>query len=408
MLELLSNTRGRVIRIGLIICLSLVFSIWEGWSGPSEADAAVATLDAWPATPQLSATTGNPTGTFTISAGSNRLLVVAVGIVDSANTAWTVTGTYGGVALTEAVAPTAQRRTTWIGYLDETGVAGRSGDTLTVTISGTHTGAHVYIASYSGVDQTTPATGTSFYVNNTNNVAIGSLTAGTNDAGYRAYIWAGTTAVTWTSDTESFTANSNLTNQGTILTLGLASKAILSGATSNPTVTWSANGRTSTASIMINAASAAGPGTLQFSSSAYSVNENGGTVTITVTRTGGSVGAASVNYATSNGTATAGSDYTSTSGTLNWADGDSADKTFNVSITNDAVVEGNEDFNVTLSGASGASLGTPSSATVTIVDDDGVPPPSQVPAGNFILFVAVFLGILIYGIRKNQERKKQL
>src|SRR5262249_8619029 len=39
------------------------------------------------------------------------------------------------------------------------------------------------------------------------------------------------------------------------------------------------------------------PGTLQFSNASYSVNENGGTATITVTRTGGSDGAVSVNYA---------------------------------------------------------------------------------------------------------------
>src|SRR5262249_8182684 len=50
------------------------------------------------------------------------------------------------------------------------------------------------------------------------------------------------------------------------------------------------------------------PGALQFSSATYAVNENGGAATVTVTRTGGSSGAVSVSYATSNGTATAGSD----------------------------------------------------------------------------------------------------
>ena len=49
-------------------------------------------------------------------------------------------------------------------------------------------------------------------------------------------------------------------------------------------------------------------GTLQFSSATYSVNENGGSILITVTRTGGSSGAVGVSYATSNGSATAGSD----------------------------------------------------------------------------------------------------
>ena len=114
------------------------------------------------------------------------------------------------------------------------------------------------------------------------------------------------------------------------------------------------------------------PGSVQLSSATYSVNENGGTVTITAMRTGGSSGAASVSYATANGSATAGSDYTARSGTLTWADGDSANKTFTVPILDDSILEGNETFTVNLSGASGATLGSPSSATVTIVDNEVV------------------------------------
>lgn len=126
----------------------------------------------------------------------------------------------------------------------------------------------------------------------------------------------------------------------------------------------------------VGACGAAGsPGTLQFSSATYSVNENGGSATITATRTGGSSGAVSVQYATSNGTATAGSDYTASSGMLNWADGDSAAKTFLVPITNDTLVEGNETVNLALSAPTGgASLGAPSAAVLTIVDDDAAVP----------------------------------
>jgi hypothetical protein len=109
---------------------------------------------------------------------------------------------------------------------------------------------------------------------------------------------------------------------------------------------------------------------VQLSSATYSVNENGGTVTITATRSGGSYGAASVNYATANGTATAGSDYTAKSGTLNWSDGDAANKTFTVTILDNVVCEGNKTFAVNLSGATGASLGSPTSVTVTILDDE--------------------------------------
>ena len=72
-----------------------------------------------------------------------------------------------------------------------------------------------------------------------------------------------------------------------------------------------------------------------------------------MTRTGGSSGAVGVSYATSNGTATAGSDYTSTSGTLSWANGDTANKTFSVPILNDTLDEANETFTLTLSESNG-------------------------------------------------------
>src|SRR5205823_1430711 len=64
-------------------------------------------------------------------------------------------------------------------------------------------------------------------------------------------------------------------------------------------------------------------------------------------------------------------DYTATSGDLNWADGDAADKTFNVSVNGDTSNEPDETINLTLSAPTGgASLGTPASATITIQNDD--------------------------------------
>src|SRR5262249_23987185 len=74
-------------------------------------------------------------------------------------------------------------------------------------------------------------------------------------------------------------------------------------------------------------------------------------------------------FATSNGTATAGSDYTATSGTLNFADGE-VSKTFSISIVNDTLVEGDETVNLTLSSPTGATLGSPAAALLTIQDDD--------------------------------------
>ncbi|MFA5330275.1 MAG: Calx-beta domain-containing protein [Prolixibacteraceae bacterium] len=113
-------------------------------------------------------------------------------------------------------------------------------------------------------------------------------------------------------------------------------------------------------------------GTISLSAAAYTVAENvaSKTATVTVTRIGSGpgYGAATVKYATSNGTATAGSDYTATSGTISWADGDVADKTFTVTITNDTLTEGPETVNITLSDLVGALAGANKSAVLTITE----------------------------------------
>ena len=127
----------------------------------------------------------------------------------------------------------------------------------------------------------------------------------------------------------------------------------------------------SNTSATINISDNDSTGTLQLSSTAYTVTE--GTdlvVTITVNRTGGTAGPVSVDYATSNGSAVDPSDYTSTSGSLSWVDGDAAAKTFTVTINDDSIVENTESFNVSLSNVVNATLGANNSATVTINNDD--------------------------------------
>ena len=107
---------------------------------------------------------------------------------------------------------------------------------------------------------------------------------------------------------------------------------------------------------------------LQFSQGNYSVPEDLGALTVTVTRSGDTSGSASVNYASSDGSATQHGDYEIALGTINFAAGDTT-KTFQVLINEDNYVEGSEQFTLTLSNAIGASLGSPSTATVTITDD---------------------------------------
>jgi hypothetical protein len=120
-----------------------------------------------------------------------------------------------------------------------------------------------------------------------------------------------------------------------------------------------------------------GPGSLQFSAASYSEAENAGTATITVTRTGGSSGAVGVSYATSDGSANAGSDYTAASGTLSFATGETT-KTFTVFLTDEPSAEPDETVILTLSNPTGgATLGSPASATLTILDTDRGGPPAQ-------------------------------
>ncbi|MGI8820780.1 MAG: beta strand repeat-containing protein [Chthoniobacterales bacterium] len=116
------------------------------------------------------------------------------------------------------------------------------------------------------------------------------------------------------------------------------------------------------------------PGSIQLSSATYSVNEGAGTLTVTATRTGGSDGAVGVTYATADGTAFAPGDYTAQMGTLAWVDGDAANKTITIPIVDDTLLEGNETFSVALTAPTGgATLGSPASAIVTIVDNDTAP-----------------------------------
>lgn len=117
-----------------------------------------------------------------------------------------------------------------------------------------------------------------------------------------------------------------------------------------------------------------GAGLLTFSQNPYSVNEGTSSITITVNRTGGSTGTATVQYATADVTAFAGQDYTAASGTLTFLNGETS-KTFNVTILNESLYEGTEAFNVVLSNATGADLGATTSV-VNIENDDATVQPN--------------------------------
>jgi Zn-dependent metalloprotease len=126
------------------------------------------------------------------------------------------------------------------------------------------------------------------------------------------------------------------------------------------------------------------PGTFTFSAARYTTGKEGvATVTITVKRTGGAAANASVDFATADGTATAGSDYTPVSKTLVFP-ANIASLNVTVPILNDTLAEGPEQFLVLLSnpqpGFAGAVLGAPRVAAVDIADNEPTVKFGAIPA----------------------------
>jgi len=112
-------------------------------------------------------------------------------------------------------------------------------------------------------------------------------------------------------------------------------------------------------------------GRIRFASASFSAREGTATATVTVARVDSASGAVGVSYATSNGTAAAGSDYLAASGTLSWADGDTSAKSFTVAIADDDEFEMGESVDLFLhSPTGGAVLGTLFRAELLIEDDD--------------------------------------
>lgn len=110
-------------------------------------------------------------------------------------------------------------------------------------------------------------------------------------------------------------------------------------------------------------------GILALSTNPVIISESNETATITVVRTNGSDGSASIDYTTVDNSAAAGDDYTPTSGTLTFEEGETS-KIITVSILDDAVEEGLETFNLSLNKVVGATLGTKRTVLVTVVDND--------------------------------------
>ncbi len=144
---------------------------------------------------------------------------------------------------------------------------------------------------------------------------------------------------------------------------------------------------TFTADIALRLRAGTPQAVLRFSRSSYYVPGDQGNVTLTVNRAGDGGKAVAVDYATRDGLAKAGADYTAASGTLSWAAGDKDPKTIAVPLIQSATVKADRDFRVLLSHPTGgATLGAARAALVTVT--------------NVILDRAVF-SEPVYAVSKN-------
>lgn len=130
---------------------------------------------------------------------------------------------------------------------------------------------------------------------------------------------------------------------------------------------------------------------LRFSTDLYQVFENGVQATITVLRTNYTNSAVSVDYTTQDGTGIAGTNYTATSGTLLFTNGETV-KTFTVGITDDSQLTGDHTVLLKLQNAQGnAAIINPGAATLNISDDDGS---LIIPAGTALVSEATNNGVI--------------
>ena len=246
-----------VMKTSLVLLLTLTSMVfmYEGWYKPKQAAASIATLNQWPATPQIvsNAATGTVTGSVTVGAGTNRMMLVAVACdySSSAPASQTLTVTYGGRTVTQIARNITQRQTIWMGYLNEAGLSAASNTTLSVTNGTTSNLAAMYASAavYTSVAQTAPIGNTAA------NAATSSLTVpSTAVSGTALNTGLFVYAVNWNGQTS--TASSGYTERrdyaGTNFNFAFADKTITAAGNESPTSTAAASTRGAIVGVALN------------------------------------------------------------------------------------------------------------------------------------------------------------
>lgn len=120
---------------------------------------------------------------------------------------------------------------------------------------------------------------------------------------------------------------------------------------------------------------------VSFAETAIAAEETGfATLVAVVQRTGSAGGPVSIDFAMTAGSAIAGTDFQgTTTGTLNWADGDANPKVLEFQIVDDGIAENDEFFDITLSNPIGATINGPATVNANILDGSLVTQPPVVP-----------------------------
>ncbi len=249
------------------------------------------------------------------------------------------------------------------------------------------------------VSQTTPRQ-TPLVFTGPNGFSVADVDAGANpvkltlSATQGTLTLGGTTGLTFVggdgTDDAAMSFNGTLSNVNAALNgmtfkpaQGFTGAASVQLATDDQGNTGSGGAKTDTDTVSVSVSVVSGGQLLLFGPNSEPF-EGAGTVTFRVGRSFGAADATSVSFATTGGTATggaacgAGVDYVNASGTLDWADGEAADKTFTVTLCNDTSHEADKTLVVSLSNVTGSATIGVTSTTVTIRDDD--------PSGDRIEF----------------------
>ena len=166
-------------KVTLISLFTLLLSvgIYQVWW--QDAQAAITNSQAWSSVYAGTAFPAAAGYTYSVNAGSDRLLVVAVQSTITGAATQTCAVTWGGKSLTQATGngTTSRQAHTFLFYLKEADIATATGSSLITTVTGGTTSYNfVRAAVYTGVDQTTPVSMVSNFISSTTaSTAVGPL-----------------------------------------------------------------------------------------------------------------------------------------------------------------------------------------------------------------------------------------